>query len=1405
LNVGLVPNAGASPAGVYYSVTYQLGPGQVKTESWIVPTTSPASLATVRATPGSGVAGQPVSMQYVNSALATKADDSSVVHLGGAETIAGAKTFAMAPSVPAPTNATQVASKGYVDDALANVGAGNYLSTAGGTMTGPLTLSGAPAAPLHASTKQYVDIGLSGKADVIAGLVPASELGSGVPNAGACLIGNGTSGTWGSCGSGSGTGDLSSAPVSSQSISQPAGTQFSVNNLGNIRYVTPSWNWSQAPSDSLTTPGSKTIHLSPCPLGVDTAADAYYTYKVFISGTGTAEAVPVTGGTCTSGSASGTIVVTTANAHAAGYTVGSASGGIQEAWNDAWVNDIAGGVSGQTAPYVKLVSNTTYNVYATVYLRGRGGILDGAGSYIACSTRDRCIYIGITRSTPFVHHHKIYNVSGGSTLSVDGVQVSNASAANGTYTITTASNHPFVVGDTVDCEINSQTIAGHMVVRVASVPGSTSFTYQLRNDTVAAGTNTFGWCALLNTFIENNSDHVVLQDVNIFQSANPAAMGQFTYGIVNDNDQQFIIERAANRGTATILSSANFPMGAFVYERTDQGMAGITYLHNSEFTNVNCATGGGNGMVITDTVCQGFPVYGIRYMGGLQSGTFSNVYQESTGGNANPLYGIAAQVGYVLAGTANFTGNFPVSGYAPVFQSSAGGTAATVRNYFVVANSSAGSSPMYYAGQSNPNNSGGANITVKWPSPQLLNASNVTFDVLVTTGTATPPYGTGTFAVAKAISWASACGSSGMCSYVDTQGALSSYTVPAAMWAPVYWFWPGNMALNSSTIFVPLVTGNPYIVSSYGTKVVSVIADKCTAGGNPAQLTPIWMECLASDSVAGTGFIGTVLQQADIAGNGPPLNSKGRLNFGKAVSAPNDLITLQDSNFSKTMATLGQRPSNDAGDMAIGADQGGGLAHRAATSISEYINAVPNGTNFQERLTGTGKTFNVPVTVNGNLTVASGNVTLPVTGTGSQCLHVSSTGVVSGTGTDCGSGGGAGSGTVNSGTASQVAMYSGSGTAVSGDAGLTDNGTTLNYTGSGGIAAATGNFSGNLTVGGQLIVTGPWAVSSPVPGTAMGASANGTSLMGISNDGNFYISANAGAPSRVLTSATDAVPSIFGRTGAVTATSGDYTCSQVTGCTPNTTTVNGHALTGNVTVSASDLAAGALANGMTATTQAAGDNSTKVATDGFVTGNFAAMSVSGAVGDIPKISGNSPNPAITDSGVLAGPYPVPWITAVRGGGNASFAQNVVKMWGVVLTYPLLTSTVIYNVTAADNGSNYYDIGIACAQNSCGSYSSGQIMLDVGATPASTFAGSTGGKTLNWTQGTKTLQPGKYYLVLTTSCGSSCATLASGGSTADITFLNAGTAGTTSGGALANFTAPSDVWSWGANIPAVVVK
>jgi hypothetical protein len=366
LNVALATNAEANPAGVYYTVVYQLGPGEVRTEYWVVPTSSPATLAQVRTTPGSGTAAQPVSMQYVNSELTGKANDNTVVHLAGTETVTGAKSFSAPPNVPTPVGTGDVTNKAYVDAAIASVGAGNYLPTAGGAMTGPLTLSGSPTAPLQAAAKQYVDLTAASKANLVSGLVPTNELGSGAASGLNCLLGNGT---WGSCGSSAnateiqsvpvgstvpangqvltyssssgqyspatpsgGTGGVSVSPAGSQNIAQPAGTQFSVNSLSGIRYVAPGDNWSQNPNGSLST-GTNTVTLSPCPRGltVGVVNASFYAY-VYISGVGTPESALITSTTCTqAGGSGGTITFTAANSHGSGYTIGSASQGVQEA------------------------------------------------------------------------------------------------------------------------------------------------------------------------------------------------------------------------------------------------------------------------------------------------------------------------------------------------------------------------------------------------------------------------------------------------------------------------------------------------------------------------------------------------------------------------------------------------------------------------------------------------------------------------------------------------------------------------------------------------------------------------------------------------------------------------------------------------------------------------------------------------------------------------------------------------------------------------------------------------------------------------------------------------------------------------------------------------------------------
>jgi hypothetical protein len=55
LSAQLASNVGASPTGTVYTVVYQLTDGEVKTEYWTVPTTSPTTIATMRTVLG----GQP--------------------------------------------------------------------------------------------------------------------------------------------------------------------------------------------------------------------------------------------------------------------------------------------------------------------------------------------------------------------------------------------------------------------------------------------------------------------------------------------------------------------------------------------------------------------------------------------------------------------------------------------------------------------------------------------------------------------------------------------------------------------------------------------------------------------------------------------------------------------------------------------------------------------------------------------------------------------------------------------------------------------------------------------------------------------------------------------------------------------------------------------------------------------------------------------------------------------------------------------------------------------------------------------------------------------------------------------------------------------------------------------------
>ena len=123
LSVQLVPNAGSTPMGSYYTVVYHLSDGTVTREYWVVP----ASVGTVA--------------------------------------VSAIKSTVLPASV-----AMQTVSKSYVDTAIAAAVAGTpltsspYVLVAGDTMTGPLVLPADPTSPLQASDKNYVDAQVGGVA-----------------------------------------------------------------------------------------------------------------------------------------------------------------------------------------------------------------------------------------------------------------------------------------------------------------------------------------------------------------------------------------------------------------------------------------------------------------------------------------------------------------------------------------------------------------------------------------------------------------------------------------------------------------------------------------------------------------------------------------------------------------------------------------------------------------------------------------------------------------------------------------------------------------------------------------------------------------------------------------------------------------------------------------------------------------------------------------------------------------------------------------------------------------------------------------------------------------------------------------------------------------------------------------
>ena len=665
------------------------------------------------------------------------------------------------------------------------------------------------------------------------------------------------------------------------------------------------FNWRQSPDSALHATGRNSVTLNPCPPGVIAAEPWYY---VYISGTGTAEAVRVTGGTCKGDGHPGTLEFTTTNSHPSGYAVGSASSGIQEASIAARFTPSGPNPSSQSGRVI--IPPGEYDVFAPISIRADNQTVDFAGSVLNCYTpNDACIFVGDHVKTSYVN-----------------------------ITLVGPRGRPMMV----------------------------------------AGTK---------PFIEVNAEQTRVFNVS---TRWPPPGGSFGSFVQVDDDQAFLLDGLeSSLGGGGVTCNPSYCGAVISAPGPFNKWSAVGWLKNLNLS-LQCAGKGvewlsGNSLKISDSVIQGWSVFGVRVSnqrGGYAGLITDNVYFEpspscqkySPYGNVGSAAIMAQGVQVKIMG---LTANSP----AGVFPNWGAESGSHNWLYWVVpVHAKFGDGVPLPAGHAHTNGSGSITGTF----PRIAGASSYKILKMDWDGGTIPrpyPQGTGNYLLTTVQQ--SSCATL-TCSFTDHGEGLSSYTnagesLSDNLYMPRLDFWPGSIVLSPD---------QDMSTSSYSSPALPLQGDVLPAGGIVAT-HPSWAVVAEANTIAGSAstptsaaniealhadgwrFPGaTILKSANLPQQS--LNGyKGRLNFGYRGRGGGftPLVTLGDSNWGKTWATANHRPPADVNDLDLGYEGDiDTLYSRAQKDVREYIGKFPDG-NPQEKLTASAKTFNVPVTINGSLTV----------------------------------------------------------------------------------------------------------------------------------------------------------------------------------------------------------------------------------------------------------------------------------------------------------------------------------------------------------------------------------------------------------------------------------------------------
>ena len=686
------------------------------------------------------------------------------------------------------------------------------------------------------------------------------------------------------------------------------------------------YNWIQSPTiPPALVPGANTITLKPCPRGLRVADPpglvshvAPHEY-VYIAATGDPEAALIAGGGGHAGDASCTIDVTLKYPHPAGYSAGSATGGIKEASEDAMflAEPYGGGARRRQGGMVVLdTAGSPYKIHAPVYIEATNQLISGAGATIDCYLLDEdCMKVGDNNANHFgsiqLEHLRFHpNLIGGTNSAL----YVNANAT--------------IVRDVTVLYSSTHATFGHLVTvcddQAFTLDGLNYGGIGIRNDAKFVGSVVYapgpfnkcsavGWLKNMQISGQGSGNGVDWQSGNSLHVSDSVIQGF----------SQFGIRTGTMRGgySPTQIDNVYMELNTPMNPAGNIGAAGIIVVGSRLSAKTEMLAVGGQ------------PSY-------ARTGSTHYVYwivaRDSTRGTSLPL-----QSGYA---DTDGKGNIIVSW------------------------------PRINPEKTNAGKTNGEKTSADSISYDILRTEGE--------GNALKaPYGKGDFAVVTGVPQCAGevCqATDSQAPLKPYEVSKNPSFKPILMFWPGSLILSGGAYAD---LVIPPVTNVSPVISTLP-NVPSVFAERCPRGTPGVYAVCFAGESGENNQPRVMGTLmqnGPASGRPDFNVKGR-LNF---LNSPAGSLGPSHIITLVDSDPAKTLADAIHRPVNDDKDTYIGLDVSAGgaglsqaqLAFGAPVSVSNYIGNKGDGAHWKERLTASEKTFAVPVAIQkGNtLTVGDGS------------------------------------------------------------------------------------------------------------------------------------------------------------------------------------------------------------------------------------------------------------------------------------------------------------------------------------------------------------------------------------------------------------------------------------------------